>query len=158
LSVIERRLTLFHSYASTRTFFSFRSLESDLSRSKDDQAKHSAAYEKRKQEHNVSVSEYKRAIKSLDNEKSVLSAAVEARDSKLTKMEKLKKEIQSLKRQVEDSRNLKNQMVRTNPFYITLITIEIIWYNHELSFKLNCLPPRMTCRQRTLVYNILSWS
>ncbi len=96
----------------------FRSLESDLRRSKKDQSEHHTAFEKQIEEHKTSVAEYKKTIKALNNEKSVLSAAIEARDSKLTKMEKLKKEILSLQKQVEENHKLKNQVVRRFCFCI----------------------------------------
>ena len=89
-------------------------MESDLVRIKEDQAKHCAKYEKRIHEHEDSVSEYKKLIKSLGNEKAVLSAAVEARDSKLLKMEALKKEFQNMKQEFDENRNLRSQIVSTS--------------------------------------------
>eukprot|EP00979_Chaetoceros_neogracilis_P006254 scaffold1262_cov206-Chaetoceros_neogracile.AAC.8 len=85
-------------------------LESDLVRLKEDQIKHSAAYKKKIEEHKHSDCEYDRLIKSLGNEKAVLSGAVEARDSKLTKMDELKNEVQSLKEQTKQDRKLQIQL------------------------------------------------
>jgi translation initiation factor 2B subunit (eIF-2B alpha/beta/delta family) len=87
-------------------------LESDLLRSKDDQSKRCADYEKIIQEHSIALGEYKKTTKSLENEKSVLSAAIEARDCKLTNLEKMKKQIKNFEREVEDYRQLKIEMVR----------------------------------------------
>jgi hypothetical protein len=80
-------------------------------RLKEDQIKHSAAYKKKIEEHKHSDCEYDRLIKSLGNEKAVLSGAVEARDSKLTKMDELKNEVQSLKEQTKQDRKLQIQLV-----------------------------------------------
>jgi hypothetical protein len=89
----------------------YRSLESDLARLKEDQIKRSAAYEKQIYDHKDSVGEYQKLIKSLGNEKAVLSAAVEARDSKLIRMDELKQEVHSLKEQVVKDRKVQTQMV-----------------------------------------------
>ena len=89
----------------------YRSLESDLTRLKEDQIKRSAAYEKQIHDHKDSVGEYQKLIKSLGNEKAVLSAAVEARDSKLIRMDELKQEVHSLKEQVVKDRKVQTQMV-----------------------------------------------
>ena len=89
-----------------------RSLESDLARLKEDQKKYSVTYENQIEEQKISTSEFRKAMKALDNEKSVLSAAVEARDSKLIKMEKLKQEFEKLKEQETESNKLRSQVVR----------------------------------------------
>jgi len=102
----------------------YRSLESDLARLKEDRVKHAAAYERRIEEHADDVGDYKKVIKSLSNEKAVLSAAVEARDSKLGRMEELKQEVQSLKQQVGESRNLQSQTVSTA--ILLLLSMELM--------------------------------
>ena len=89
-----------------------RSLESDLARLKEDQKKHSVTYENQIEEQKISTSEFRKAMKALDNEKSVLSAAVEARDSKLIKMEKLKQDFETLREQETESNKLRSQVVR----------------------------------------------
>ena len=67
---------------------------------------------KKIEEQKISTSEFRKAMKALDNEKSVLSAAVEARDSKLIKMEKLKQDFETLKEQETESNKLRSQVVR----------------------------------------------
>lgn len=89
----------------------YRSLESDLARLKEDQIKRSTAYEKQIRDHKDSDGDYQKLIKSLGNEKAVLSAAVEARDSKLIRMDELKQEVHSLKEKVEKDRKVQSQMV-----------------------------------------------
>lgn len=87
-------------------------MESDLARLKEDQKKYSVTYENQIEEQKISTSEFRKAMKALDNEKSVLSAAVEARDSKLIKMEKLKQDFEKLKEQETESNKLRSQVVR----------------------------------------------
>lgn len=54
-------------------------LQSDLRRSKEDQSKHLATYEKQKQKHMEEILDFEKSVKALANEKAVLKAAVEAR-------------------------------------------------------------------------------
>lgn len=54
-------------------------LQSDLRRSKEDQSKHLATYEKQKQKHMEEIHDFEKSVKALANEKAVLKAAVEAR-------------------------------------------------------------------------------
>lgn len=54
-------------------------LQSDLRRSKEDQSKHLATYEKQKQKHMEELLDFEKSVKALANEKAVLKAAVEAR-------------------------------------------------------------------------------
>lgn len=68
-------------------------------------------YESRCKDQGVISLEHDKALKSLANEKAVLSAAVEARDSKLTRMSDLQKENEKLKREVQDGKFVRNQLV-----------------------------------------------
>ena len=60
--------------------------------------------------HVESGQEFEKMIKALENEKAVMSAAIEARDSKLLKMEDLRLEIDDLTRNVEDSESVKTEL------------------------------------------------
>jgi len=56
--------------------------------------------------------EHEKMVKSLENEKSVLSAAVAAREGKLIAMSELQKQTELLSKQVEERDLLKRDLVR----------------------------------------------
>eukprot|EP01083_Nonionella_stella_P298962 1014552_1 len=67
-----------------------QSRESDISRLKEDQVKYSEEYKNGIKKYEDAATDFDKHIKSLQNEKAVLSAAVEARDNKLNRMSALK--------------------------------------------------------------------
>ena len=62
-------------------------------------------------EHKDETTEYGKTIKSLQNEKAVLSAAVEARDSKLSKMTELRHTVDDLVNEVKQGELLREKLV-----------------------------------------------
>jgi len=91
-------------------------LQSDATRTKNDHTQRLAEYETRHRDQG----DHDRALRSLTNEKAVLSAAVEARDSKLTRMADLQGEVEVLKREVQNGRLVRNQLGETNTKYRAL--------------------------------------
>lgn len=99
-------LLLFSSVAPFR-----RTQEADYKILKGDSTKHVSSLEARIQGQAEKMSEMEKIIRSLQNEKAVLSAAVDARDSKLVKMEDLQTSVHSLTAEVTKGDVLRSQLV-----------------------------------------------
>ncbi len=87
-----------------------RSLESDIERLKKDLKKHEQEATKKLEEREHQAHEHTKLIKSLENEKAVLSAAVEARDSKLTQMSTKLDEMKNLRQKVLDGEKAQHEL------------------------------------------------
>ena len=79
--------------------------DSAMRRIKDDYEGRIAALETRLEEDAKIITDNQKTIKVLENEKTVLSAAVDARDGKLSKMNKLQTRVDSLKTEVNNGRS-----------------------------------------------------
>ena len=93
-----------------------RSLEEEVKRLKGDALAQKASYEENVKLLKQTTIDSDKKIKSFANEKAVLTAAVEARDAKLSKMAALQDEVETLKEQVEEGKVASEQLVSTYVF------------------------------------------
>ena len=85
--------------------------------------------------------EYERIVKLLENEKSVLSAAIEARDIKLSKMEELQETVRKLTKDVESKKVLAQDLVRIVEFAAKLCHILslVVWSHDLMTVQVCCM-------------------
>lgn len=91
-----------------------------VKRMKGDHAKHVASLEERVTSQSETISELEKTVRTLQNEKAVLSAAVEARDSKLAKMSDLQTAVDSLSQKVSKGDSLKVELNEMSQRYIEI--------------------------------------
>jgi len=84
--------------------------DSAMKRMRQEYEQRIAALESKVQRNDKNMTEQGKAIKSLQNEKAVLSAAVEARDAKLSKMGQLQKTLDSLKDEVDEGHSTQKDL------------------------------------------------
>lgn len=101
-------------------FVSCRSLVSDIGRLKKDYKSHQLNSEQKLGEKVQEGQEYQKSIKSLQNEKAVLSAGIEARDNKLSKLSSKLVDIDALKGKVVNGENSQRELDTLKQKYLDL--------------------------------------
>jgi hypothetical protein len=95
-------------------------LDDTMRRLKGDHAAHIEALEKRIISQSEKIAELEKNVRSLQNEKAVLSAAVEARDCKLSKMEELQTAVNKLSEKVSKGDSVKLELNDMSQRYIEI--------------------------------------
>jgi hypothetical protein len=95
-------------------------LDDSLRHLKSDHAAHIEALEKRIISQSEKITDLEKSVRSLQNEKAVLSAAVEARDSKLSKMEELQTAVNKLSEKVSKGDSVKLELNDMSQRYIEI--------------------------------------
>jgi chromosome segregation ATPase len=90
----------------------FRNLSESLEAEKNVKESYRTKLDDRSKQLEVSKLEFEKTIRSLENEKAVLTAAVEARDRKLDIFKELKHEVESLKQKLQEKEKECNKLVR----------------------------------------------
>lgn len=90
----------------------FRSLSELLEAEKNAKESYRTKLIDRSKELEVSRIEFEKALRSLENEKTVLTAAVEARERKLDNLKELKDTVKSLTQKLQEKEEECNKMVR----------------------------------------------
>ena len=91
-----------------------------IKRLKGDHAAHVASLEDRLSSQSEKIADLEKTVRILQNEKAVLSAAVEARDSKLSKMGDLQTAVEKLSQKVSKGDSLKTELNEMNQRYIEI--------------------------------------
>ena len=86
----------------------------NLQKIKDDHGLHTSSLENRIMSQSEKIADVEKSARSLQNEKAVLSAAVEARESKLVKMGELQTSFEELSEKVADHNKLRNELEESN--------------------------------------------
>ena len=94
--------------------------DDSLRRLKGDHAVQSESFENRIKSQSERIVELEKNVRSLQNEKAVLSAAVEARDSKLSKMAELQTAVENLSEKVSKGDSVKLQLNDMSQRYIEI--------------------------------------
>lgn len=97
-----------------------QSQEDDMKRMRSDQTKAIESLNKELDSRAASISELEKTVRILQNEKTVLSATVEARDSKLAKMATLQSSLDEMKTEVSKTDELRNQLEQASQKYSEL--------------------------------------
>ena len=87
-----------------------QSQEDDMKRMRSDQTKAIKSLNRELDSRAATISDLERTVRVLQNEKAVLSATVEARDSKLTKMAELQSTLDEMRSEASKADDLRNQL------------------------------------------------
>ena len=88
--------------------------------------------EKELQAKQGSAVEHEKAMRSWQNEKSVLTAAIEAREGKLTRLAELQSQVSELEKTTDERDSLRNEMVREVSYFRILGVFEYGLYPHMI--------------------------
>lgn len=111
---------LLKTYQFLLLFLNCRSLESDLERTKKDYISYQKEAAVVLDEKNDEACEQAKLIKALENEKAVLSAAIEARDGKLAQKSALLDELKDLRQKAQNGERAQSELESLKQNYIVL--------------------------------------
>uniref|UniRef100_A0A7S4WDS9 Uncharacterized protein n=1 Tax=Ditylum brightwellii TaxID=49249 RepID=A0A7S4WDS9_9STRA len=113
--------------------------ESNLAIIKGDFSKQTQNHKAEMKNHTEKAAEYEKNIKSLQNEKAVLSAAVEARDNKLLHMSELQGAVVSLKLQVAKGDNVRRSLVSQHLIIFIIVSVYFNCLTSLLAFDVQVI-------------------
>lgn len=76
----------------------------------------------------MSKSEFEKTLKSLENEKAVLAAAVEARERKLGNLKEMKDELASLKQKLQEKEKQCNELVCNSQQHLCVLDTDFLTF------------------------------